>query len=172
MSPYQLAKLVEWAGTLVSRKRMQKVIYLLQVAGWRLEAEYTLHQYGPYSHEVARLTDEMVRASLLDEQAASSVQGVQYTYRLTDPSRQQLDAIERTPESLDWLAEMAPFEIKAKALLEADLEDLEIASTLVFFERQSQDWAQATEKTRQFKNLPPGSPLLERALVLAKQIVY
>jgi hypothetical protein len=33
MNRYQLAKIVDWAGTLETRKRMQKVVYLLQVAG-------------------------------------------------------------------------------------------------------------------------------------------
>src|SRR5713226_2600892 len=33
MTRYQLAKLVQWAGTLRTRKRMQKVVYLLQLAG-------------------------------------------------------------------------------------------------------------------------------------------
>ena len=33
MTRYQLAKIVDWAGTLDTRKRMQKVVYLLQVVG-------------------------------------------------------------------------------------------------------------------------------------------
>ncbi len=35
MQPYHLAKLIQWApdGELKSRKRMQKVVYLLQSAG-------------------------------------------------------------------------------------------------------------------------------------------
>ena len=63
MNRYQLAKIVQWAGTLRSRKRMQKMIFLLQAAGCPLDADYDLHHYGPYSQDVARLTDEMVRRS-------------------------------------------------------------------------------------------------------------
>lgn len=55
MTRYQLAKLVEWAGELRSRKRLQKVVYLLQAAGAPIEAEFTLHHYGPYSFDVAQL---------------------------------------------------------------------------------------------------------------------
>jgi hypothetical protein len=32
MNRYQLAKIVEWAGTLDARKRIQKVVYLLKAA--------------------------------------------------------------------------------------------------------------------------------------------
>ena len=77
MNRYQLAKIVDWAGTLETRKRMQKVVYLLQVAGCPLGADYTLHHYGPYSHDVARLTDEMVQASLLVEKTTSNAVGQQ-----------------------------------------------------------------------------------------------
>ena len=62
MTRYQLAKLVEWAGTLNSRKRLQKVVFMLQAAGCPLQAEFYLNHYGTYSLEdVTRLTDEMVR---------------------------------------------------------------------------------------------------------------
>ena len=67
MNRYQLAKIVQWAGTLRSRKRMQKMIFLLKAAGCPLDADYDLHHYGPYSQDVARLTDEMVREKLLCE---------------------------------------------------------------------------------------------------------
>ena len=89
MNRYQLAKIVDWAGTLDTRKRMQKVVYLLQVAGCPLGADYTLHHYGPYSHDVARLTDEMVQASLLAEKASSNAVGQQYSYSLSDERSQQ-----------------------------------------------------------------------------------
>ena len=89
MNRYQLAKIVDWAGTLETRKRMQKVVYLLQVAGCPLGADYTLHHYGPYSHDVARLTDEMVQASLLVEKTTSNAVGQQYSYSLLGERPQQ-----------------------------------------------------------------------------------
>src|SRR3954467_12838841 len=84
MNRYQLAKIVDWAGTLDTRKRMQKVAFLLQAAGCRLDAEYTLHHYGPYSQEVARLTDEMMQARILDERAESNMVGQQFSYSLNE----------------------------------------------------------------------------------------
>ncbi len=96
MNRYKLAKIVDWAGTLETRKRMQKVVYLLQVAGCPLGADYTLHHYGPYSQEVARLTDEMVQANLLDEKTASNAVGQQYSYNLSPTARRSLAEFEAT----------------------------------------------------------------------------
>jgi uncharacterized protein len=171
MNRYQLAKIVDWAGTLHSRKRLQKVVYLLQEAGCPLQADYTLHHYGPYSQELARLTDEMVRSSLLEENSETTSFGVQYSYRLPEKTRRKLNEYERSPQSRDSLGIMASFQKKAKSLIDAELKDLEIAATLVYFHRQDGNWSLAAEKTRQFKNLPAGSPLLQRAEDLAKQVV-
>jgi len=71
MHRYQLAKIVDWAGKLRSRKRMQKPIFLLQAAGYPLDADYDFHKYGPYSRDVARLTDEFTREGLLEEEEGS-----------------------------------------------------------------------------------------------------
>ncbi|MFI5455319.1 MAG: hypothetical protein ACHRXM_07680 [Isosphaerales bacterium] len=171
MNRYQLAKIVDWAGTLATRKRMQKVVYLLKVAGCPLEADYTLHHYGPYSQEVARLTDEMVRTNLLEEKSETSPFGVQYSYHLPEATKRKLDDYERSTQSRELLRGMLPYEDRAKRLINAELKDLEIAATLVYFRRQDGDWSLAAEKTRQFKNLDAGSPLLHRAEDLAKQIV-
>ena len=84
-------------GDARSRKRMQKVVYLLQVAGCPLEADYTLHHYGPYSQDVARLTDEMVEASLLDEKTTSNAVGQQYSYSLSEKHAAALARIRGDP---------------------------------------------------------------------------
>jgi hypothetical protein len=43
MTRYELAKLAAWAETLHSRKRLQKVVFLLHTAGCPLEADFILH---------------------------------------------------------------------------------------------------------------------------------
>jgi HD superfamily phosphohydrolase/uncharacterized protein YwgA len=149
MSRYQLAKIVDWAGTLHSRKRLQKLVYLLQAAGCPLEAEYALHHYGPYSQDVAQLTDEMVRLNWLDEAAESNSFGVQYSYQLPETTRQKLDEYERGPRGQEWPALMASFQERAKSLINADLKELEIAATLAYFHAHHGDWSLAAEKTRQ-----------------------
>jgi uncharacterized protein YwgA len=170
MTRYQLAKIVDWAGTLDTRKRMQKVVYLLQVAGCPLGTEYTLHHYGPYSQEVARLTDEMVQANILVEKAGSNLVGQQFSYQLAENARPNLADFESSSRGQAISASLAPFEDQARKLFKADLKDLEFASTIVFFRQQGHDWPEAIEKMCEFKKLAVGSPVVERAKVLAKQI--
>ena len=45
---YQLAKLVQWAGTLRTRKRLQKTVYLMKRGGAPFEDAFCLHRYGPH----------------------------------------------------------------------------------------------------------------------------
>jgi hypothetical protein len=171
MDRYQLAKIVGWAGTLHSRKRMQKVVYLLQQAGCPLEADYILHRYGPYSQDVARLTDEMVGVNLLQEQSESNPLGQQFSYRLGERARARVAEFEATPEGRTFSRRMAGFEAEARRLLGADLKELEVASTIVFFRRQGNDWSVAVERACAFKDLKKGSPVVERSEALARRIV-
>ena len=171
MNRYQLAKIVDWAGTLETRKRMQKVVYLLQVAGCPLGADYTLHHYGPYSHDVARLTDEMVQASLLVEKTTSNAVGQQYSYSLSESARSSLADFEATPTGRAQAAALDPILSKSHWLLQADLRDLEYAATIVFFRKQGHDWPLAIEKMCQFKGLTNAGPVVKRADDLARRVV-
>jgi uncharacterized protein YwgA len=122
--PLPLAKLISWAGTLHSRKKMQKVVFMLQAAGCPLDAEFYLHLYGTYSEDVARLTDEMVRKGLLEEETKPTPSGSQYSYRLSDQISQQMVELEETEDGKKRASELAPFEAKAKSLLQADVKQL------------------------------------------------
>ena len=165
MIRYQLAKLVEWAGTLHTRKRLQKVVFMLQAAGCSLEADFYLHHYGTYSEDVARLTDEMVRKKLLEEESEPFMGGSKYSYRLPASVVQQLADLEKTDQGRTWAEQLAPFEAKAKALLAADVKQLEYASTILYFHLEGKDWPEAVEKAVQFK----GTSVVRSALGLAQQ---
>jgi uncharacterized protein len=151
MNRYQLAKLVQWAGCLHARKRLQKVVFMLQSAGCPLDAEFTLHYYGPYSQDVAGLSDEMVRIKLLEETEESNTIGQGYSYRLSDSTKTQIAEFERTTQGQEWAAQLCEYEDLAKKLLGTDLKRLEYASTIVYFRRQRVDWPTAVEKACQFK---------------------
>lgn len=171
MTRYQLAKLVQWAGTLKTRKRLQKVVYLLQAKGCPFDAEYTLHHYGPYSQEVARLSDEMVEVDLLDEQAQENQVGQQYSYELAASTAEGLAELEATPKGKKMASQLAPFEQKAKELLNSDLWLLEVASTMVYFRKQGHSWTEAVERTCNFKNLTANAGVVKNAEGLAHQFV-
>jgi uncharacterized protein YwgA len=171
MTRYQLGKLVEWAGTFHSRKRMQKIIFLLQAAGCPLDADYDLHHYGPYSEDVARLIDAMVGEKLLEERMEVHPYGEQYSYTLPDESRRQIAEYEAGPRGAQPAEQIAQFQPLARTLYQTDLKELEVAATIVFFRKQGHDWPVAVEKTGQFKDLPVGMPLVKEAQELARRIV-
>jgi uncharacterized protein len=171
MTRYQLGKIVEWAGTLHSRKRMQKLVFLLQAAGWPLDVGYDLHHYGPYSEDLARLTDLMVDERLLEERMEVRSYGEQYSYRLSPESIRQIAEYEASPKGCGPIAPMAGFEALARALCEIDLKELEVAATIVFFRKQGHDWPVAVAKACQFKDLPPGALIVKKTEELARRIV-
>src|SRR5262249_38316004 len=163
MTRYQLARLVEWAGTLNSRKRLQKVVFLLQASGCPFDAEYILHHYGPYSHEVARLSDEMVQVGLLEETSEPNQVGVQYCYALTANAASEMPQLQKTPQGKKLARPLTAFEAKAKELLNTDLWLLEIASTMVYFRKQGHSWSNSVERTCKFKNLTASTGVVTKA---------
>ncbi|MGP0063439.1 MAG: hypothetical protein ACLQGP_07560 [Isosphaeraceae bacterium] len=173
MTRYQLGKIVGWAGTLHSRKRMQKLVFLLQAAGCPLEVDYDLHHYGPYSEDLARLTDLMVDERLLEERMEVRPYGEQYSYRLSPESVRQIAEYEArpAPEGPGPIEPMAGFEPMARALCDIELKELEIAATIVFFRKQGYDWPAAVAKACQFKRLAPGAPFVAKTEELARRIV-
>jgi uncharacterized protein YwgA len=171
MERYQLARIVEWVGTFRSRKRMQKLVFMLQAAGCPLDADYDLHHYGPYSQDVALLTGQMVGQRLMEETKEAHSYGEQYSYTLSDDARRQISEYEAGPRGSDPAGEMAKFRVLAQELYHADLRELEVASTVVFFRKQGFDWETAIEKTRQFKNLSADTAFLERCKALASKVV-
>jgi uncharacterized protein len=175
MTRYQLAKLVEWAGTLNSRKRLQKVVFMLQAAGCPLGADYILHHYGPYSQEVAQLSDEMAHSNLLEEVSEPNRVGLQYSYDLTEHAKEKLAELEATPQGEQMAEQLVPFKKKAKELLKTDLWALEVASTMVYFRQQGHNWPESVERTCKFKNIDrstaSGKQFVNKAEEIAQQVV-
>jgi uncharacterized protein YwgA len=116
MTRYQLAKLVQWAGTLRTRKRLQKAVFMLQASGCPLDAEFILHHYGPYSQEVARLSDEMVETDLLGEESRPNQVGLQYCYSLTEHAKERIAQLEATPQGQQMVSQLEGFEKRARQL--------------------------------------------------------
>jgi uncharacterized protein YwgA len=171
MTRYQLAKLIQWAGTLRTRKRLQKVAYLLQAAGCPFDDEFGLHLFGPYSADVADRVDEMAQVGLLTEERQENYAGSQYNYTLTPAAQSQLASVDATDEGQALAAEIALYEDQARDLLDRDPRELEVAATIVFFRQQGNDWPEAVQRTCDFKRLRPHDGLVQRAEALARTIL-
>lgn len=164
MNRHQLATLLSWAGEqgLSGRKRLQKVVFFLQVAGCDLGCHYTLHHFGPYSRDVAAACDEMVAAGLIDETGGPQNGSMQYAYKLKPHI---LNLAKQTPEP-----QLQRFYNLGKDLIGADLWHLELGSTILFFYRQKPDWNQALEEACKFKKAVANADTSQKALTLAQQL--
>jgi uncharacterized protein YwgA len=145
MTRLQLAKLVQWAGTFQSRKRMQKVCFLLQANGCPLELDFYLDSIGPYSQDLAQLTDEMRVRGLLEEEAEGSEFHQRFNYRLAQKAKKQLAEIEESGTPPD-LTQLALFELQFRQLLEKDVQDLQHAAILVYLLLHGKEKLQAVEQ--------------------------
>jgi uncharacterized protein YwgA len=175
MNRYQLATLVRWAGTLHSRKRLQKVIFLLQAAGCDLQEEFILHHYGPYSPDVASLTDKMVHEDLLrEDRSVNTLGGRSFSYKLTGSADQQMEQLENDGAHSQLLGVLAEHEDLARRLLqEQNLQKLEYAATIAFFHARQpgEGWARARESAAKFKQQSPQGPIMLEAEQLALEVV-
>ena len=171
MDRFHLAKLVQWSGQLRTRKKMQKVVFLLQAAGCPFDADFLLHHYGPYSSELAQLTDEMVRAGILEEECVGNMAGQQFNYRLLEAANRSLSEFESTPAGRQAAASLSKYEALARCLVGKDTPDLEVASTIAYFRSKGEAWEDALKRTCEFKRVALGSPVVQRAEAIAKQVL-
>lgn len=172
MTRYQLGKIVGLAGTLPNRKRVQKVVHLLQAAGCPIEASYRLHHYGPYSDDVASLLNQLVQAGLLVEQELPAREsGRQFRYRLSPSATRSLAEYEGSEPGAAAAAEFKPHLELLQKLLMTDLMPLEYASTIVFNRQAGRDWDSAIAETCDFKHVGSDAPAMVEAEQLARSII-
>jgi uncharacterized protein YwgA len=171
MTKYQLAKLIHWVGTLETRKRMQKVVYLLQAAGCPFGADFFLHRFGPYSQEVAQLTDELVAAGVLQEIESENAVGHQFGYSLTKQGETLLSAFESRSLGQSLSKAMAKYEPLAKQLATNELKELEVASTIAYYRQTVGNWDLARESACRFKQIRADTSFARNAEALAKSVV-
>ena len=165
MNRHQLATLLSWSGEqgFSGRKRLQKVVFFLQQAGCDLQCQYTLHFFGPYSRDVADTCDEMVAAGLVEETGGPKKGSMQYAYKLKPNI---LKLVNEAPEP-----QVQRFSELGKQLIGADLWQLELGSTILFFHRQSRDWESALKEACTFKKVPADAAASRDSLNFAKSVV-
>ena len=161
MNTLGLAKLFT-LGTVDSRKKLQKVVYLLQCAGANLGADYSLHLYGPYSTDVASGRQILMNSKIIEEERPD---GRQYNYTLTPNGE---SAILNAEQTLD--TGLVGHEPLATELLSGHLWTLELASTIAYYHRDlSEDWGTAVQDTAKFKEEEVNSSAMVSASALAKK---
>lgn len=164
MTRYQLAKLVQWAGTLRTRKRLQKTVYLMKRAGAPFSDEFCLHRYGPYSHDLADTTDEMVAVGLLEQDG----DGNGYTYRLAADAAESLAQFEETGAGKESAEALGKFKALFEKLGVTESRVLELAATISFHRGHGKSVPEAVDATCRHKGETPESDNIQEAKELAE----
>ena len=71
-------------GRLVGRTRLQKVAYLMQLAGFANDFTFDYRHYGPYSEELAEAMEIAVGLKIVQEEKRASASGATYSIYRSD----------------------------------------------------------------------------------------
>ncbi|GGL50116.1 YwgA family protein [Sporolactobacillus putidus] len=121
----KIAALIHQAGEIAGRKKLQKMVYILQKIGFPFHETYRFHFYGPYSEELTMQLEELCDFGFILEKQTETSGEHYYCYRLTEEGEtflahtKQLPYIKSIAEKLN--AETAAF--------------LELVSILLYFDR-------------------------------------
>jgi uncharacterized protein YwgA len=163
VNDYWLAKLICSVNEVDCRKRLQKSIYLLQLADCPLKCEYILHYYGPYSFELAGLIDQLDNAGIIHEEPL----GTRYKVSITDTGRNVLSDFEKSQIGKTYSQKIKSFVTLFQELSKENVRVLELAATIAYF--HNGDWDKAKKQTAAFKNVRPDDGKLLKAEDLAKK---
>lgn len=142
-------------GQVVGRTRLQKLAYLLSVAGLEGTFSFAYKHYGPYSEELAQSTKAAELLGLLTEEEHAAQWGGTYSTYKTDRL-----ANEQAPQARRDIARIA---------IEADAVELELAATAVFLSNEegiADPWAETARR----KPEKAEGGRLKRAKLLYKQL--
>ncbi len=140
------------------KKRLQKLISLGKYANLPFGVSFRLWNYGPFSREVAQATDTL---ESLGEIEAKKISIEPYNFLATSylasgegPSTPEFHRIGRVMKSLSKYSTV----------------QLEIASTIAFFEDHNQKLDNAIDSTKRMKPQKATPPNVEVALSILKEL--
>ncbi|MFC7391913.1 YwgA family protein [Scopulibacillus cellulosilyticus] len=126
----KLVSLLNLAGEVVGRKKLQKIVYILKKLDYPFQEKYQFHFYGPYSEELTLRIEELCNLGFISEVKESKGGYHQYRYSLTGKggdflSHYQIDM----PKLQEFIADLNGQNSKF----------LELVSTILYFENLSKE---------------------------------
>lgn len=109
-------------GKVYGRKKIQKMIHLLEAAGTRMPFKYEYHYYGPYSAELQAEINDLVRQGFLAETKDEDA----YIYEITAKGRQFKEMLDRSGKIVEIDGE------RIEAMSQKSSQFLEMVSTYAF----------------------------------------
>jgi uncharacterized protein YwgA len=134
------------------KKRLQKLAYFAVQAGTPADVRFFLHDFGPFSTQVANAANVLSYVGTISEDEEQFARTKRYykCYRITD-----LAAVN---EDLPVSASQALGKLDAYSTIE-----LEVASTIRYFMDKGQTAADAIQSTRELKPTKSQQQIIERA---------
>ncbi|GIO25291.1 YwgA family protein [Oceanobacillus sp. J11TS1] len=112
------------ANQITGRKKLQKMIYILQQCRVPFEEKYQFHFYGPYSEELTLRVEELCNLNFLNEEKEEKSNYHQYHYTITEDGAAFLNQFE---------VNMPEMEDRISALQACSARFLELVSTVLYF---------------------------------------
>ena len=132
-----IALALQSTGRIVGRTKVQKLLYLANLCGWNA-ANFSYHNYGPYSETLAEELDNMRKVGWVDEvHLETSKDRILYSYALSRKARQR--ALSLVGKMQDFGAEKLVKKTGGlvRFLNKFESDELEIMATLVFLKREN-----------------------------------
>lgn len=113
------------ANDVTGRKKLQKMIYILQKSQIPFAEKFQFHFYGPYSEELTLRMEELCNLEFLNEMKEDKGNYYQYKYEITDAGQTFLDQFELDMPNIAGQIEL----LKGKSS-----RFLELTATMLFFD--------------------------------------
>lgn len=140
---YKILSIFKDVKTIRGRKRLQKIIYIMQQLGYDFGCEYTYCHYGPYSPQLQMKIDRMCQYGLINETVHSST----YEYSQTDRGQELCETLEKASLMEHY---NIPVDL-IKKLINNDVNLLELASTIMYVRQSGYSDEQVFFKVKELK---------------------
>ncbi|QGP92722.1 hypothetical protein MGLY_21110 [Neomoorella glycerini] len=141
---HRLLTLIKLAGKIHGRKRLQKLVYILQSLGYAFPEEFSYYLYGPYSPELQFEVKAMVDKGLIQENRDGDI----YSYSLTENGEEVLNLLNSQQQPYSW--ENLP-EALVKEVVEQDSQFLELVSTIMYLQNMGYENTEVIDKAKALK---------------------
>jgi uncharacterized protein YwgA len=131
-----MSLLLEHLGDVKGRTRIQKLLYLADISGWKCIDDYVFYQYGPYSDWVKRFLEILVKNDAVKENKMEFGKNrTVYNYRVTQDGKSLVSYFLKKAAVENTLLQ------RTKSLFgefdKFSTDDLELMSSLVYLKREN-----------------------------------
>ncbi|MFD2616278.1 YwgA family protein [Terrilactibacillus laevilacticus] len=121
----KIVSLLEQAGEVVGRKKLQKIIYILKKCDVPFQEKYHFHFFGPYSEELSLRIEELCNLGFINEVKETKGGYYQYRYTQTEAAKEFLSHFDIHMETIEPLIQ---------ELNNQNSKFLELVSTILYFD--------------------------------------